>query len=245
MKWLYNKNYPVHLFWIFIAVLAISAIKPSHPSDFILEHIMTVIFIIVLWYSYNRFRLSHLSYTLIFIFMLLHTLGAHYTYAEVPYDRWFNSIFGVTITEIFNFSRNHYDRLVHFSFGLLIAYPVREIFMRIANAKGFWSYYFPFDVMMAFSMVYELLEWGVAIMFGGELEMTYLGTQGDIWDAHKDMLLASLGGLITMFIVGCYNYKYKKNFGKDFMHSLDVKRKTPLGEVELNRLKKNYQNSRK
>lgn len=238
MKWFYSKKYPIWLFAIFAVFFAVSAINPLHPDDFILEHVMTVVFAVILFSSYKKFPLSNLSYTLIFVFMLLHIVGAHYTYAEVPYDSWSNTVFGVTISEIFGFARNHYDRLVHFSFGLLFAYSVREIFLRIASVRGFWGYYLPFDVMMAFSMVYELLEWAVAIVFGGDLGMTYLGTQGDIWDAHKDMALASLGGLITMLIVASVNFYYKKNFSGEMARSFDVKRKTPLGEIELGRMNK-------
>jgi len=199
---------------------------------------MTVVFVALLLLTYKRFPLSHISYTLIFVFMILHTIGAHYTYAEVPYDNWAKALFGVGINEIFGFTRNHYDRLVHFSFGFLMAYPVREIFLRIVNVKGFWGYYLPLDVMAAFSMVYELIEWAVALAFGGELEMTYLGTQGDIWDAHKDMALATLGALITVLVVAFINYRYKPGFKEEIENSLSVKRKTPLGEVELERMKK-------
>ncbi|MBK7645119.1 MAG: DUF2238 domain-containing protein, partial [Planctomycetes bacterium] len=94
--------------------------------------------------------------------------------------------------------RNHYDRLVHFLFGLLFAVPIREIFLRVGQVRGFWAYYLPLDVAMAFSMLYELIEWGSALLFGGDLGAAYLGTQGDPWDAQKDMALASLGALITM-----------------------------------------------
>ncbi|MBI2651818.1 DUF2238 domain-containing protein, partial [Candidatus Woesearchaeota archaeon] len=111
------------------------------------------------------------------------------------------------------------------------------------GVKGFWGYYLPLDVMAAFSMIYELIEWAVALVFGGELEMTYLGTQGDIWDAHKDMALATLGALISMVIVAFINYRYKPDFKKEIESSLSVKRKTPLGEVELERMKKHSKNN--
>ena len=237
MDWFQNKNYPLWLLIIFLIFFSITAINPPHPSDFILEHVMTLIFLIVLVLSHKKFPLSHVSYTLIFIFMVLHTIGARYTYAEVPYEKWARAIFGIGINEFFGFARNHYDRLVHFSFGLLMAYPVREIFLRVASVKGFWGYYLPLDVMMAFSMVYELIEWWVALLFGGELEMAYLGTQGEIWDAHKDMALATLGAAISMSVVAIINYHYKRDFKKDIKESLSVKRKTPLGEVELRKMK--------
>ncbi|HLG24350.1 MAG TPA: DUF2238 domain-containing protein [Candidatus Nanoarchaeia archaeon] len=238
MSWFTNRNYPKFLLIAYLIFFAITTINPPHPSDFILEHVMTVVFIAVLLLTYKKFPLSHVSYTLIFVFMILHTIGAHYTYAEVPYNEWFMSIFGIGLNELCGLSRNHFDRLVHFSFGLLLAYPIREIFLRIADAKGFWSYYLPIDMTMAFSMIYELIEWFVAIHFGGDLGMTYLGTQGDEWDAHKDMALATLGSIISMSMVAIINWRYKKNFSEDFQKSLSIKRKIPLGEVELNKMRK-------
>jgi len=237
MRWFHSKKYPFALLLIFIAIWVLTAINPSYPSDFILESALTFIFIPVLIFTYRKFPLSHLSYTLIFVFMALHSIGAHYTYAEVPYNKWSQAWLGISLNEVFGFSRNHFDRLAHFSFGLLLAYPIREVFMRIANVKGFWAYYLPFDVTAALSMAYELIEWAVALIFGGDLGMAYLGTQGDIWDAHKDMALAVTGAAISMAVVAFFNYLYKRDFAKDFGKSLSVKRKMPLGEVELQIMK--------
>ena len=106
MGWFKNKNYPLHLLLIYLAFLGITAINPPHPHDFILEHVMTAVFISFLILTRKKFPLSHVSYTLIFVFMILHTVGAHYTYAEVPYDRFFTYVFGVSINGIFGFSRD-------------------------------------------------------------------------------------------------------------------------------------------
>jgi len=182
------------------------------------------------------FRLSSLSYTLIFIFLSLHTIGSHYTYADVPYESWTGTL-GFSINDIFGFTRNHFDRLVHFLFGFLIAYPMREVFMRVAGAKGAWSYYLPLELVMSLSMLYELIEWATAEVVGGELGMAYLGTQGDIWDAHKDMGLATLGAALGMLIVAGFNKYYQKDFGREFAASLKVKDNTPLGEVKLREMR--------
>ncbi len=238
MKWFESKRYPVFLFCIYILIFIWSAIGPNYLSDFILESILAFILVLFLVFTRKVFPLSNISYTLIFIFLSLHTIGAHYTYSEVPYEEWSKAIFGVGINELFGWQRNHYDRLVHFCFGLFLAYPIRELFMRVANAKGFWSYYLPFDVTASFSAIYELIEWGAAIMLGGDLGQAYLGTQGDIWDAQKDMALAISGALISMFVTFCINWKYKKDFVKDFLRSFKIKRKKPLGEVELRRMLK-------
>ena len=120
-------------------------------------------------------------------------MGAHYTYSLVPYDAWVEALTGRTLSSLTGWERNHFDRLVHFSYGLLLAYPAREVFLRVADVRGFWGYYLPLDVVMATSMLYELIEWGAASVFGGDLGVAYLGTQGDPWDAQKDMALATAG----------------------------------------------------
>jgi putative membrane protein len=149
-------------------------------------------FVPLLVLTYRWFPLSDLSYVTITAFMILHSIGAHYTYAEVPFGFW--------LQKALDMSRNHFDRIVHFSFGLLMAYPIREIFLRVARTKGFWAYYLPLDVTLAFSGLYEIIEWFAAALTNPELGAAYLGTQGDQWDAQKDMGLAALGALTCMVI---------------------------------------------
>src|SRR5512139_1037774 len=119
---------------------------------------------------------------------------------------------------------------------LLLAYPIREVFLRVADVRGFWGYYLPLDVTMATSMLYELIEWGAAVYFGGELGVAYLGTQGDPWDAQKDMALATIGGILAMLITAALNWRYQRDFAQEWADSLRVKDGTPLGEDELRRL---------
>lgn len=170
--------------------------------------------------------------------MCLHEIGAHYTYAEVPYDQFFITNLGFSLNDFMGWERNHFDRLVHFLFGLLLAYPIREFYCRIADSKGFWSYFFPLELTMAASMMFELFEWGAAEIFGGELGVAYLGTQGDVWDAHKDMALASLGALLAMSITLIINLRIQKNFREEWVVSLSIKNNKPLGEDEIMRLTK-------
>jgi len=122
---------------------------------------------------------------------------------------------------------------VHFSYGLLLAYPIREMFLRIGNVRGFWGYFLPLDLTMSTSMLYELIEWGAAEYFGGDLGQAYLGTQGDVWDAHKDMALASLGALIAMFITALVNWRMQRDFAAEWAESIRVKRRKPLGEEAI------------
>src|SRR5690349_24787634 len=200
------------------------AISPHDRSDWLLENVLVFGAVAVLVSSYKSFPLSRVSYTCIFVFMLFHTLGSHYTYAKVPYQDWLPFLAG---------GRNQFDRLVHFSYGLLLAYPIREMFLRIGNVRGFWGYFLPLDLTMSTSMLYELIEWGAAETVGKDLGAAYLGTQGDIWDAHKDMALASLGALIAMIVTALINRHMQRDFAREWAESIRVKRKKPLGEEAL------------
>lgn len=180
------------LIMVYVAVWILAAINPLHPDDWLLENVLVFVFVPLLVLTYSRFPLSDLSYVLITIFMILHSIGSHYTYAEVPFGFWLQEHLGL--------ARNHYDRIVHFSFGLLMAYPIREVFLRVAHTKGFWAYYLPLDVTLAFSALYEIIEWFAAAATNPELGTAYLGTQGDQWDAQKDMGLAAMGALACMLL---------------------------------------------
>ncbi len=219
-----RKNYLWTLGLIYTAWWVLMAIEPRHFADWLLENVLVLLAVGLLFFTRNKFPLSRVSYTCIFLFMMLHALGAHYTYAEVPYDEWF---------PVFEGGRNHFDRLVHFSYGLLLAYPIREMFLRIGNMRGFWGYFLPLDLTMSTSMLYELIEWGAAEFFGGDLGAAYLGTQGDVWDAHKDMALASLGALIAMGITAFVNSRMQRDFANEWAESIRVKRKKPLGEEAI------------
>ena len=230
-----HNRYLLILSVIFAIEWALLAVSPHDRSDWALENVLVAGFAILLATTYKKFPLSRVSYTLIFLFLLLHEVGAHYTYAEVPYDEWLNNIFGFSLNESLGFERNHFDRLVHFCYGVLLAYPVREVFIRVANAKGFWGYFLPLDLTMSTSMMFELFEWGAAKLFGGDLGIAYLGTQGDIWDAHKDMALASLGALIAMTVTALINIKLQRDFAKEWNESLAIKGQLPLGEDQIRR----------
>jgi len=173
-------------------VWVVTAVRPLDRSDWVLENLLVVAMVAVLIGTYRAFPLSDLSYLIITVFMTLHAVGAHYTYSEVPLGFWMRDTFG--------FARNPFDRLVHFSFGLLMAYPIREVFLRVANTRGFWAYYLPLDVTLAFSALYEIMEMVIATLVAPGTGDAWLGTQGDIWDAQKDMGLAALGALICMII---------------------------------------------
>lgn len=231
-----HLRYLLTLALLFSLLFAGLAINPHDRSDWALENLLVLAFALTLGLSYRAFPLSRLSYTLIFLFLCLHEVGAHYTYSEVPYDAWMTAAFGVSLNELLGWERNNFDRVVHFLFGAFLVYPIRELYCRVANAKGFWGYFFPLELAMAASMLYELFEWGAATAFGGDLGVAYLGTQGDIWDAHKDMALASLGALVTLVLVLLVNLRLNPDFPAEWRASLQVKRQRPLGEDEVERL---------
>ncbi len=233
-----SGRYPLLLAILFLAYWIVLAIEPRDRADWLLENLLAIVFAAVLVASFKRLPLSRISYSLIFLFLCLHTLGAHYTYSQVPYDAWTRALFGASLNETFGWQRNHFDRLVHFSYGLLLAYPIRELFLRVVDARGFWGYFLPLDVTMSTSMIFELIEWAVAERVGGDLGMAFLGTQGDVWDAHKDMALASLGAALAMTLAMMVNIRLQRDFAREFRDSLRVKRAEPLGEVQIGRMRR-------
>lgn len=167
------------------------AINPYDRQDWLLENLLALTAVATLLLTYRRFQFSTSSYMLITAFLTLHAIGAHYTYAEVPFGFW--------LQRTFELARNPFDRIVHFSYGLLLVLPLRELLMRLGGITGVWSYYLPVSGMVAQSGVFEMLEALVATVVSPELGTAYLGTQGDEWDAQKDMAAAS-GGAVMMIL---------------------------------------------
>jgi putative membrane protein len=164
------------------------AIHPRFTQDWLLENILVFfLFPLVVWLD-RRYSFSLTSLILLLIFGSLHALGAHYTYAKMEY---FN-----IVTEFFGFERNHYDRLVHFLYGLLLFRPIFEIITRYTSTIK-TALLFTFSLIVSISTLYEILEWLAAIIFHPELGIAFLGTQGDVWDSQKDILAAIIGGLIN------------------------------------------------
>ncbi|MEO6244928.1 MAG: DUF2238 domain-containing protein [Opitutaceae bacterium] len=229
-------RYVAVLALLFAGVVLRSFIGARELPTWLLENLPVTLGVLFLWGTYRRLPLSRVSYTLIFVFFCLHETGAHWTYAKVPYDEWWRSLFGVTLNSHLGFTRNHFDRLVHFSYGLFIAYPLREFFLRVASVRGFWGYFLPLDFAISTSALYELLEWATAAVVGSDASNDYLGSQGDVWDAQKDMALASLGALIAMTVIALITWRYKRDFGREFAESFRPKIATPLGEDAIARI---------
>jgi putative membrane protein len=222
-------TYKRFLLVAFVAVWIWAAIKPVFREDWLLENYLVFLFFPLILLLGRYFELSNISYTLIAVFGALHVIGSHYTYSLVP--------FGYTLQHWFGAERNMYDRLVHFSFGALLAYPVREAFLRIAKVRGFWGYYLPLDVTLAMSAVYEIIEWIVAARVNPESGLAFLGSQGDVWDAQKDMLVAGIGAFVAMLIVALIHLRYDKNFFRDLGQGFRLdKNDRPLGEISLRKM---------
>ena len=172
------------LFWIGLAI------APVDRQDWFLENLLAVALVAVLVLTYRRFAFSLPAYSLILAFLLLHAVGAHYTYSEVPFGFWLKDTLAL--------SRNPFDRLVHFAYGLLLVYPLREVLMRLAGVRGRWVSYLAISGILAQSGFFEVIEAIVAMIVSPELGSLYLGTQGDEWDAQKDMAAAFFGALLTI-----------------------------------------------
>jgi putative membrane protein len=182
-------------FWIILAI------HPLDRSDWLLENLLIFISVAVLALTYRRFQFSNTSYALILIFLTFHTIGAHYTYAKVPIGFW--------AKDWLHLSRNHYDRVIHFSFGFLLLYPMRELLIRSAHANAAWATWLALAALCAFSSFFEILEGVIAQFVRPDLGAAYLGTQGDIWDAQKDMGAAFVGALIVATLLSFHRARRK------------------------------------
>lgn len=188
-----QKRPIVGLAAICAVVWIIAAIHPLDRQAWILENLLLIIFIIVLFFGHRRLELSTTSYFLLAAFIILHIVGAHYTYARMPLGLWAEDFFGL--------SRNHYDRFAHGGFGFLLAFPVRELLLRFSGIRRSWSFWLAPAVILAVSGSFEILESIVAEIVAPGQGVEWLGGQGDEWDAQNDMLSALAGSLSMMAIV--------------------------------------------
>jgi putative membrane protein len=182
--------------WICVGIAVLIAIMSYHPDkvfDFALENGCVTIVLLAIFLNYRRFVFSDLSFLLMFVFLCIHEYGAHYKYSDVPIGEWLKPILHTT--------RNHYDRIAHFSFGLLLAYPMREIAIRKLRVTGAWQYYLPVECTLAISAVYEILEAFMASILSPERGEEFVGMQGDMWDSQKDMFDAGLGSIVGVLII--------------------------------------------
>ena len=167
MLLLAHRRYFFILSSVFLLIWTALAINPNDRADWALENLLVVVFVAALFATYRRLTFSRVSYTLIFLFIGLHASARTTPMRKCPTTRGSRWLTGRSLNETLGWTRNNYDRFVHFWYGLLLAYPIREIFLRVANVRGFWGYFLPLDLTMSTSMVFELLEWAVVGVFGG------------------------------------------------------------------------------
>jgi putative membrane protein len=178
---------------LFYAIIWIAlAIAPRDRAAWVLENLLVVLFVGALAFTFRRFAFSNRSYLLIAIFLSLHAVGAHYTYAQTPFGEW--------LREAFDLSRNHFDRIIHFSFGLLMAYPVREVLLRVAKVHRVVALWMAVASVLAASTIFEIVEAIAAETVSPGEGPRWLGGQGDVWDAQSDMVLAFIGAAAAMLL---------------------------------------------
>lgn len=181
------------LHWLIGAVLLVmgaSAYRPAMVFDWWLENILVFAMIGLLVVSYRKIPLSTAAYGMIFLFLVIHEWGAHHKYADVPLGEWMKAWLQT--------ERNHYDRLSHFAFGFFLSVPVREMFVITTGNRGLWSYFIPVEFSLAAGAVYEVIESIIAEIVTPEQGEAFVGMQGDMWDAQKDIALGGLGAFLTM-----------------------------------------------
>ena len=195
-----SDRYPAALLASFAAIWLGLAIAPWYRQDWLLENVIVFVAVPVLALSFRRLRFSNFAYSCLFAFLVLHEIGAHYTYSEVPWRQWLQALAG-TVDGGAESGRNHYDRFVHFCYGLLVLPATWDLMTARMSPRGVWRYLMPVFFVMSHSVIYELVEWLAAEVFGGDLGVAYLGTQGDVWDAQKDMALAAGGAVLGTFVM--------------------------------------------
>ncbi|MGQ2929999.1 MAG: DUF2238 domain-containing protein [Sphingopyxis sp.] len=180
------------------ALLLLAQIAQPYPEVALLQHIPTLVFLLASPSLLRRWPLSTAAFACIIAFLALHTLGGRYAYSNVPYDDWARALTGTTLSDAFGWTRNHYDRLVHFAFGALSVVPVAEIARRWGGLTPRGAILAVLGWVLAISCLYEMFEWLLTIVAAGATADRYNGQQGDIWDAQKDMALATLGAILVL-----------------------------------------------
>jgi len=181
------------------AVILAAGIYPDKVFDYFLENATAFAFLAVLALTYRKLPLSDLSYALIFFYLCIHEWGAHYKYSDVPLGEW--------MKPWLHTNRNMYDRVAHFSFGLLLTYPLQEMFTRRADVRGRWRYILPVEAILSFSAIYEMMEAGAAMILTPERGEEFVGMQGDMWDSQEDMFMAGIGSVAAVIILAVIRHR--------------------------------------
>jgi putative membrane protein len=194
VPWSYFRMPLVLLSVVVVVCIATVANPPAGRTSWLLEVGPGLAGIFVLIVLYKRFPMSHIVYWFVFIHVLILIYGGYYTYAETPLGNWAQEAFGL--------SRNHYDRVGHIALGVFPAFTIREVLLRRTPLqRGGWLYFIVISIVLAVAAFWELLEWWVALLVASDIGTAFLGSQGDIWDAQWDMLLALVGAMVALPIL--------------------------------------------
>jgi putative membrane protein len=201
-------------FGVFSIIWLLSGIHPNDPANWLMESkiffsTLPLTIALVLYV-----RLSKFSLFLIIIFLLLHVVGMHYNYGQVPFGYW--------LGHMIHTDRNMYDRLVHAMFGLLLVYPIREMLLRFDSMKGFFGYFIPINMILSMSALYEIMEWYSSLKINSHEVYLFIGGT-DPFDAEKDMLMALIGSIVAIGIVFWINSRKDDHFLKRLGKSLELK----------------------
>lgn len=182
---------------VLLAALLLAQIDAPFPDVALFHHLPTMLLIVASPALLRRWPLSDAALGCVVAFLLIHTLGGRYTYVYVPYDAWAVALTGSSLSDMFGWSRNHYDRFAHLAYGALLMLPVAEVARQsgLRRRGALWS---ALAFMSATSGLYEIFEWLLTFAVAPELADQYNGQQGDMWDAQRDMALALLGSLIVI-----------------------------------------------
>ena len=183
-----------------LILLLAAQIEQPYPEIALLQHIPTMLLLVAAPALLRRWPLSTPALACVALFFALHTLGGRYAYSNVPYDDWARALTGSSLSDAFGWTRNHYDRLVHFAFGALSVIPVAEIARRWGGLGRRGAMLAVLGWVLGLSALYEIFEWLLTIVAAGETADRYNGQQGDIWDAQKDMAFATLGAILVLAI---------------------------------------------
>ncbi|PHR63486.1 MAG: hypothetical protein COA51_10280 [Idiomarina sp.] len=195
MAW--QQRVPHILALMIVATMVWSSINPADMRVWWAEMVPIMAIFAGLLLSFRKFQFSNTSYVLMSVLLIMHTIGAHYTFANVPFD---------CVTDTFGFERNHYDRVAHFSVGFY-AYAAAELLVRNNWARPVTAMFFGLFLIMSVAAAYEIIEWQFAVIEGGDAGIEFLGSQGDEWDAQKDMLADTLGALAALVLFWFSKYR--------------------------------------
>jgi len=181
-----------------LAVFLLTWIKPLWPLEQALHSSLTVAGLAALWWVDRRWPLGGGAFAAVCGFVALHCIGARWLYSNVPYEAWLQGLAGWSPGAAFGWQRNHFDRLIHFLYGACFTPALAQLARHAWPAlRGGQAFVLAVMAVMCSSLVYEWLEWGIALALSPEAAEAYNGQQGDIWDAHADMLLATVGSLLA------------------------------------------------